>query len=61
MKEQSQGTVRTLKEINSVDLMKKCSALLLTFGGHAQASGFRIKNENLKDFKRCLINQLCVK
>jgi single-stranded-DNA-specific exonuclease len=53
---ESLGTVRCPKRINSVDLMKKCSKLLITFGGHPQASGFRIKNANLEKFKECLIN-----
>lgn len=55
---ESQGTVRAPSGVNSVDLMKKCSKLLLTFGGHAAASGFRIKNENLEKFKECLIKNL---
>lgn len=53
--EESQGTVRAPKGINSVALMKKCKKLLLTYGGHSAASGFRIKNENLEEFKNCLI------
>lgn len=52
---ESQGTVRTPSEINSVELMKKCKEYLISFGGHPQASGFRIKNENLEKFKECLI------
>ena len=55
---ESQGTVRVPSEINSVALMKKCSKLLLTFGGHPLASGFRIKNENLEKFKNCLLKNL---
>ncbi|MBM3257924.1 MAG: hypothetical protein FJZ05_01780 [Candidatus Nealsonbacteria bacterium] len=58
MEKESQGTVRTPKEVNSVTLMKSCSGLLLTFGGHSQAAGFRIKNENLEKFKNCLIKNL---
>ena len=57
-KEESHGTVRILKDINSVNLMKKCSKYLLAFGGHPRASGFRIKNENLEKFKSCLIKNL---
>ena len=52
---ESQGTVRTPSGINSVLLMKKCSKILLTYGGHPLASGFRIKNENLEKFENCLI------
>jgi len=54
LEKESQGTVRVPKEIDSVELMKKCSKYLLTFGGHALASGFRIKNEYLEQFKECL-------
>ena len=55
LKKESQGTVRTPKETDSVALMKKCQRYLLTYGGHPQASGFRIKNENLERFKQCLL------
>lgn len=58
MEKESQGTVRTPSGIDSVSLMKNCSNLLITFGGHPQASGFRIKNENLEKFKKCLIENL---
>ncbi len=61
MEEESQGTVRTPADINSVALMKKCSEYLLTFGGHPQASGFRIRNENLEKFKECLVKNICGK
>ncbi|MDO8601274.1 MAG: DHH family phosphoesterase [bacterium] len=52
---ESQGTVRMPKHTNAVSLMKQCKKLLLTYGGHPMAAGFRIKNENLKEFKKCLI------
>jgi single-stranded-DNA-specific exonuclease len=55
LKDESQGTVRTPHEIDSVALMKKCKKLLITYGGHSMASGFRLKNENLEKFKECLI------
>ncbi len=58
LKEESQGTVRTPPEINSIQLMKKCRKHLISFGGHPQASGFRIKNENLEEFKKCLTENL---
>jgi len=34
--------------------MKSCHDFLITYGGHANASGFRIKNEYLEKFKKCL-------
>jgi len=55
MEKESQGTVRTPKETDSVALMKKCRKYLITYGGHSQASGFRLTNENLEKFKECLI------
>ena len=55
---ESQGTVRSTDEIDSVALMKNCKDLLITFGGHPKASGFRVKNENLERFKQCLIDNL---
>jgi single-stranded-DNA-specific exonuclease len=58
MEKESQGTVRSPIEINSVSLMKKCKKLLLTYGGHPTASGFRIKNENLGKLKECLIKNM---
>jgi len=54
MDKESCGSVRSPKGTNTVDAMKTCSDFLLTYGGHAQASGFRIKNENLKKFEKCL-------
>lgn len=58
MEKESQGTVRAPKDVNTVVLMKKCSKYPLTYGGHAQASGFRIKNEKLEEFKSCLIKNI---
>jgi len=58
LEKESLGTVRTPSGVDSVSLMKKCSKYLLTYGGHALASGFRIKNENLEKFEECLIKQL---
>lgn len=55
MVKESLGTVRAPRGVNSVSLMKKCKKLLLTFGGHPPASGFRLKNENLEEFKKCLL------
>ena len=55
LQNEATGTVRTPSGINSVLLMKKCSEELLTFGGHPSAAGFRIKNENLAKFKKCLL------
>ena len=54
-KEESQGAVRVPKGLNGVEAMKASARLLETFGGHAPAAGFRIKNENLEKFKENLV------
>ncbi len=54
-KKKSQGGVRTPGKIDSVRAMKNCSHLLVTYGGHAPASGFTVKNKNLEKFEKCLI------
>ncbi len=51
---ESCGSVRNPKGTNSVDAMKTCCSFLMTYGGHAQASGFRVKNEHLDKFRDCL-------
>jgi len=51
---ESCGSVRNPEGTNSVDAMKTCHDLLLTYGGHAQASGFRLQNKDLDKFKNCL-------
>lgn len=56
MDKESCGSVRNPKGTNSVDAMKSFDKFLMTYGGHANASGFRIKNENLDKFKDCLNN-----
>jgi len=54
MDKESCGSVRNPKDTNSVDAMKSCDSFLITYGGHAMASGFRIKNEHLGKFEKCL-------
>ena len=51
MDTESCGSVRNPKDTNSVDAMKTCTDFLMTYGGHANASGFRVKNENLDEFR----------
>ena len=52
---ESSGSVRSPKGMDSVKAMKSCKDFLITYGGHPQASGFRVKNENLERFKEGLI------
>jgi len=50
----SQGSIRAPAGYNTVEAMKTCSKLFITYGGHPQAAGFKIQNENLEKFKECL-------
>ncbi|MCK4520311.1 DHH family phosphoesterase [Candidatus Parcubacteria bacterium] len=54
-KEKTTGAVRMPSGMDAVQAMQSCEKLLITFGGHAPAAGFSIKNENLEKFKECLI------
>lgn len=55
--ETSKGSSRSIKSFNLVEEMKKCSDLLMTFGGHAMAAGFTVANENLGKFQSRLLKQ----
>ncbi len=54
-KEKSKGAVRAPSDVNAVDVMLKNSDILETFGGHPPAAGFVVKNENIEEFKKRLI------
>lgn len=55
MDTESCGSVRSLKEgEGAVEAMKTCQDFLITFGGHAKAAGFRVKNEDVEKFKNKL-------
>ncbi|MDP3900836.1 MAG: DHH family phosphoesterase [bacterium] len=51
---ESLGSVRAPAGRDTVKAMESCADLLGAFGGHPQASGFRIKTQNLEKFRRCL-------
>lgn len=48
------GSCRTFGDLNLYDLLTKVSDLLLGFGGHAQAAGFTIAQENLPQLEEQL-------
>lgn len=55
METESCGSVRSLGEGESaVEAMKTCADFLITYGGHAKAAGFRLKNEDLEKFRQKL-------
>ena len=56
IKGECQGSVRAPEGFNTVEAMKTCQDILITFGGHPKASGFRLKKENVDKFRNCLRN-----
>lgn len=53
---ESIGSVRAPSGYDTVQAMKQCARLLVTYGGHAQASGFRLLNGNIEKFGDCLVD-----
>ncbi len=49
-KDESKGSFRSIPQINIIEQIENCSELLVKYGGHAQAAGITIKNENLEKF-----------
>ncbi len=47
---ESMGSFRSIPEFDIIEALEKCADLLVKFGGHAQAAGMTIKNENLDAF-----------
>ena len=45
------GTARCPHGINLMEILEKCSELLLGFGGHSFAAGFTIETDKIKDFE----------
>ncbi len=54
-KDAVRGSVRVLSDQDSVKAMASCKKYLLSFGGHAPAAGFILKEKNIEKFKSCLI------
>ncbi|MFZ2299919.1 MAG: single-stranded-DNA-specific exonuclease RecJ [Candidatus Moraniibacteriota bacterium] len=48
--ETSQGSFRSIQELNIIEVLEACGDLLMKFGGHSQAAGMTIRNENLDRF-----------
>lgn len=49
-KETSQGSFRSIPELNIIETLEACSDMLVKFGGHAQAAGMTIHNTHLDAF-----------
>jgi len=52
----SKGSVRVPKNLDAVEALKSCQEYLEMYGGHPPAAGFTVKNENIDEFKQCLID-----
>ncbi|MBI2021849.1 single-stranded-DNA-specific exonuclease RecJ [Candidatus Daviesbacteria bacterium] len=50
----SKGSARSVAGVNIVEVIRKCSDILIDIGGHQGAAGFSIANENLEVFKEKL-------
>lgn len=46
----SRGSFRSIPRINIIETIEKCAEFLVRFGGHSQAAGVSVKNENLDKF-----------
>lgn len=46
----SRGSFRSIPELNIIELLEKCKELTLKCGGHSQAAGVTVENENLEKF-----------
>lgn len=49
-KETSQGSFRSIPELDIIEVIEECGDMLVKFGGHAQAAGITIRNKNLEVF-----------
>jgi single-stranded-DNA-specific exonuclease len=53
---ESHGSCRSIAEFNITEALDQCADLLIRHGGHAQAAGFAIYNENLPQFQEKMMD-----
>jgi single-stranded-DNA-specific exonuclease len=53
-KDASKGSARSIEKFDITDALRKTKKYLIGCGGHKMAAGFRLKNKDLKEFKRHL-------
>jgi single-stranded-DNA-specific exonuclease len=46
----SQGSFRSIPSVNIIEAIEKCRRWLIKYGGHSQAAGISVRNENLEKF-----------
>lgn len=44
------GSLRSIPQINIIEILEKCAELLIKFGGHAQAAGVRVAHNKIEKF-----------
>jgi len=44
------GSFRSIDQVNIIEALEKCSDLLIRYGGHSQAAGAQVKQENMEKF-----------
>jgi len=44
------GSLRSIPQVNLIEILEKCSELLIRFGGHAQAAGIKVKKSQAQEF-----------
>lgn len=54
-REESRASCRSIPEFDITHALDQCADLLVRHGGHAQAAGFTVRNENLKALKQRLL------
>lgn len=52
------GSARTIDNINIYEALKNCAEWIEEFGGHSQAAGVKVREENFSSFKRALCDYL---
>jgi single-stranded-DNA-specific exonuclease len=52
--EESKGSFRSIPQINIIEAIGACSQFLLKFGGHSQAAGVSLRNDQLENFQKAL-------
>ena len=52
--EEAVGSCRSIPGFDVSQILGKLSALLVRFGGHAQAAGFTIKPDKIEEFSKCI-------
>ncbi len=52
--EESKGSFRSIPQINIIEAIEQCSQLLVKFGGHSQAAGVSVRNDQLENFQKAM-------